>query len=93
MYRLGLLVDMLVTHANTMGFGLTSLSGVHRGFMPPQLKTNKTRILIYSSKTDRIIYVLKHQRPFLFKQSCQLHNTLLGFQNGRTYFLKLGADT
>ena len=38
MYILGL-VDMLVTHANTKGFGLTSLSGVRRGFMPPQLKT------------------------------------------------------
>ena len=24
-----------------MGFGHTSLSGVRRGFMPPQLKTNK----------------------------------------------------
>ena len=37
MYRSGL-VDTLVTHANTKGFGLTSLSGVSHGFMPPQLK-------------------------------------------------------
>ena len=28
-----------------MGFGQTSLSGVRRGLMPPQLKTNKTRML------------------------------------------------
>ena len=40
MYRSGL-VDTLVTHANTKGFGLTSLSGVRRGFMPPQLKTKQ----------------------------------------------------
>ena len=38
MYRLGP-VNMLVTHAKAMGFGLTSLSGVRRGFMPSQLKT------------------------------------------------------
>ena len=37
MYNLGL-VDPLVTHANTKGFGLISLSGVRRVFMPPQLK-------------------------------------------------------
>ena len=42
MYRLGL-VDMLVTHANIKGFSLTSLSGVRRGFMPPQLKTKKQK--------------------------------------------------
>ena len=40
MYRSGL-VNTLVNHANTKGFGLTSMSGVRRGFMPPQLK-NKT---------------------------------------------------
>ena len=40
MYRLGL-VYMLVTNANTKGFGLTSLSGVCRGSMPPQLKTKQ----------------------------------------------------
>ena len=38
MYRLGL-VDMLVTHANMNGFGLTPLFGDRRGYMPPQLKT------------------------------------------------------
>jgi hypothetical protein len=27
-----------------MGFGPTSLSGVRRGFMPPQLKTKKQNI-------------------------------------------------
>ena len=36
MYRSGL-VDTLVTHANTKGFGLTSLSGVSHA-MPPQFK-------------------------------------------------------
>ena len=36
-------VDMLVTHANMKGFGLTHLFGDHRGYMPPQLKTNKTK--------------------------------------------------
>ena len=38
MYR-SVLVDKLVTHVNTKGFGLTSLSGFRRGFMPLQLKT------------------------------------------------------
>ena len=38
MYRSGL-VDTLVNHTNTNGFGLTPLLGDHRGFMPPQLKT------------------------------------------------------
>ena len=28
-----------LTGYNPVGFGQTSLSGVHRGFMPPQLKT------------------------------------------------------
>ena len=40
MYRSGL-VDTLVTHANTKGFGLTSLSGVRHDFMLPQLKTKQ----------------------------------------------------
>ena len=33
--------DTLVTHANSNGFALTSLSGVRSGFMPPQLKTKQ----------------------------------------------------
>ena len=41
MYKSGL-VNTLGTHANTKGFGLTFLSGVRRGFMPPQLKTKQT---------------------------------------------------
>ena len=41
MYRSGL-VNTLVTHAN-MRRGL-ALIGDRRGFMPPQLKTNKTNI-------------------------------------------------
>jgi cold shock CspA family protein len=40
MYRSGL-VDTLVTHANTKGFGLTFLSRDLRGFMPPKLKTKQ----------------------------------------------------
>ena len=43
MFRLGL-VDTLVTHAIMKGFGLASLSGVHRGYMPPWLKTNPKHI-------------------------------------------------
>ena len=38
MFRLGL-VDTLVTLANIKGFGLTPLSGDHRGYMPPLLQT------------------------------------------------------
>ena len=41
MYRSGL-VETLVIHANTKGFGLTSYSGVLRGFIPPQLETKQT---------------------------------------------------
>ena len=33
------LVDTLVTHANTKGFGGTFLSGARGGYMPPLLKT------------------------------------------------------
>jgi hypothetical protein len=33
-----------------MGFGQTSLSGVSRGFMPPQLKTKQTQIEQASKK-------------------------------------------
>ena len=43
MYRSGL-VNTLVTHANMKGFGLTPLFGDCRGYMPPQLKTNKQDI-------------------------------------------------
>ena len=38
MYRSGL-VDMLVTHTDIEGFGLTPLSGDCRDNMPPLLKT------------------------------------------------------
>ena len=50
MYRSGL-VDTLVTHANMKGLGLTPLFGDRRGFMPPQLKTNKTK-----SPSSSVIY-------------------------------------
>ena len=51
MYRSGL-VNTLVTHAtNTKGFGLTSLSGVRHGFMPPQLKTKQNQQLIQNLPT------------------------------------------
>ena len=40
MYISGL-EDTLVTHANMKGLGRTPSLGDRRGFMPPQLKTNK----------------------------------------------------
>ena len=43
MYRSGL-VNTLVTHANMKGLDRTPLLGDRRGFMPPQLKANKTKI-------------------------------------------------
>jgi hypothetical protein len=43
MYRSGL-VNTLVTHANIKGFGRTPLLGDRRGFMLPQLKTNRKEI-------------------------------------------------
>jgi hypothetical protein len=48
------LVDTLVIHANNNG--QTSLSGVRRGFKPPQLKT-KTRQLM-SVFTKKLCHVL-----------------------------------
>jgi hypothetical protein len=36
-----------------MGFGQTSLSGVRRGFMPPQLKT-KTNLLLTAAIDDEL---------------------------------------
>ena len=43
MYRSGL-VDMLVTHANMKGLGLTPSLGDRHGFMPLQLKTKRKQI-------------------------------------------------
>ena len=43
MFRLGP-VKTLVTHANIKGFGRTPLLGDRRGFMLPQLKTNRKEI-------------------------------------------------
>ena len=34
-------MDTVVTHANSKGFALTSLSEVRCGIMPPQLKTKQ----------------------------------------------------
>jgi hypothetical protein len=50
MCRLGL-VDTLVM-LTQMGFGQTSLSGVRRGFMPPQLKTKQKNIGNLCIKSD-----------------------------------------
>ena len=41
-------------HANTKGFGLTSLSGVHHGFMPLQLKTKRKQIHFEKDKFGNI---------------------------------------
>ena len=57
MYRSGL-VDMLVTHTNIEGFGLTPLSGDRRGYMPPLLKT-KQDFLSLKTKPCRKISVAK----------------------------------
>jgi len=40
-----LILGLVNTHANTKGFGLTSLFGVRSGFMPSQRKTNKNKVL------------------------------------------------
>ena len=45
MYRSGL-VNILVTHANVKGLGLTPLFGDQRGFMPPYLKKHKKQVLL-----------------------------------------------
>ena len=50
MYR-WCLVNTLATHANTKGFGLSSLSVVRHGFMPPQLKT-KQELCLTQQKTE-----------------------------------------
>ena len=57
MYRSGL-VDTLVTHANMKGLVLTPLFKDRRGFMPPQLKTNKTKS-----------FLLRHIEGFKREQS------------------------
>jgi hypothetical protein len=40
-----------------MGFGQTSLPGVRRGFMPPQLKTNKNN---NNNKILTPVYIASH---------------------------------
>ena len=65
MYRSGL-VDTLAIHANTKGFGLTSLSGVTHGFMPPQLK-NKTKFLFqYAAFISILCMLYSNFRHFRF---------------------------
>ena len=56
MFRSGL-VDMLVTHANKEGFGLTPLSREPCGYMPPLLKT-KTLDYILEPKTLWTLHLL-----------------------------------
>ena len=57
MLRLGL-VDILVTHANMKGFGLTPLFGDRRGYMPPQLKTKHS--IWYNCATYLLVGVAAH---------------------------------
>ena len=57
MFRSGL-VDMLVTHANKEGFGLTPLSGDRRGYMLPLLKT-KNKL-----KKENVLLIYKDMRVY-----------------------------
>ena len=47
---------MLFTHANIKGFGLASLSGARRGYMPPQLKTNS----VVWTPMDTVVALMPH---------------------------------
>ena len=67
MFRLGL-VNTLVTHTKEKGFGLASLSGVHRGYMPPWLKTKQTNYY-HSIKVDAQEFQNLHQLKFLSNQN------------------------
>ena len=68
MYRSGL-VDTLVTHANMKGLGRTPSLGDRRGFMPPQLKTNKQTDIMRRPQTILLssMYNLK-----LSTKKCQI---------------------
>ena len=72
-YRSGL-VDLLVTHghANTKGFGLTSLSGVRRGFMPSQLKRRNSSL----SSSIKITFQSSRSPYPTMNFKCQLKNFL-----------------
>ena len=72
-YRSGL-VDLLLTHghANTKGFGLTSLSGVRRGFMPSQLKTKNSSL----SSSIKIKFQSSRSPYPTMNFKCQLKNFL-----------------
>ena len=92
MYRYGL-VDTLVTHANTKWFDLTSLSGVRRGFLPPQLKTKQKHYpehyppkeKVLESAHDRDLkYVFGKKLPFATPLSSHFHW-------GLAFFLKLAV--
>jgi hypothetical protein len=75
---------MLVTHANTKWFGLTSLSGVRRGFMSPQLKNKHFKGLTY----------LQFQRKFPYvERICLSHcSALILFIDIPDALLKMGSD-
>ena len=64
MFRSGL-VNTLVTHANKKVFGLASLSGAHRGYMPPRLKTKQKNFNHQESKYRKII--LKTHMPHFIR--------------------------
>ena len=57
MFRSGL-VDTLVTHANMKGFGLASLSGARRCYMPPQLKFSFSEKIVRNRTYGFEIYLL-----------------------------------
>ena len=65
MYRLGQ-ADTCDTHANNRGFGLTYLSEVCSGFMPPQLKTNKNKTI--SATVCHESLPLKHVKDIIYRQ-------------------------
>ena len=55
MFRSGL-VDTLVTHANIKEFEPTPLSGDHRGYMPPLLKTKQSKPNMISTYLYLIVF-------------------------------------
>ena len=65
--------EALDVHANTNGVNQTSLSGIHHGFMPPQLKTkrvplstlwNMSDFLYHKSVCFKLILVHKGTRAY-----------------------------
>ena len=79
MYRSGLF-NTLVTHATMNGLGLTPLFGDRRGYMPPQLKTNKNDF-----ENKKRIFLIAFFQSNVGGMKTTFHLTVYGRKDKKTF--------